>query len=62
MKTHEYSARPPSWPMIVGIAVPTTVESSAASESAVISPAVTTSWSRVSGGIGVSSAGGTDRG
>ena len=56
MKTQEYSDRPPSWPMIVGIAVPTTLESSAASESAVRIAAVIASCSRVIGGSGSSCA------
>src|SRR5665811_91035 len=36
--------------MIVGMAVPTTVESRAATAMAAMIPAVTSSWSRVSGG------------
>src|SRR2546426_12382484 len=40
---------PPSWPMIVGIAVPTTVESSAATAMPAITPALMSSCSRVMG-------------
>src|SRR3954453_1593855 len=50
--THEYSLRPPSWPMIVSIAVPTTLESSAARLSAVRIEAVITNCPRVIGGAG----------
>ena len=49
VNTHEYSDSPPSCPMIVGMAVPTTVESRAATAMAAMIPAVTISWSRVSG-------------
>ena len=49
VNTHEYSDSPPSCPMIVGMAGPTTVESRAATAMAAMIPAVTISWSRVSG-------------
>ncbi len=53
-KTQPYSPMPPSCPMIVGIAVPTTVESSAATAMPAMTPAVTSSCCRV---IGASSRG-----
>ena len=61
VKTQAYSDNPPSWPMIVGIAVPTTVESRAATAIAAMIPAVTRSWSRVSGGSGSRDVGGIPR-